>query len=172
MAQEEARLLEHAAIGSEHLLLGLISLRQLDGLPPLVGRGIDEAREATRRLTPAAPHPASGHIPFSKRAKKALEDALREAAASHVPFIAPGHILLAVLDDDASLAYRVLREMDVDIDEVRRRALASVQEEIKAVSAERSPAVDLVPRLAILEQQVARLAEQVTKLQSRLDENR
>jgi ATP-dependent Clp protease ATP-binding subunit ClpC len=169
LAQEEARLLEHRSIGTEHLLLGLISLREQAGDPPLVGVGIDVARDVTQRLSPAQA-PASSHIPFTTRAKKALEEALREATAAHVSFIAPGHILLGILDDTENLACRVLADMDVDLDDVRRRALASVQAEVKAGSGERSPAVDMVPRLAILEQQVTRLTAQVAKLQHRLDE--
>lgn len=169
LAQEEARGLDHHEIGTEHLLLGLIAQREQDGVPPLVGRGIAEARETTQRLVPAAPRPDSSHVPFSKRAKKALENSLREANAAHLSFIAPGHILAALLEDTGSVACQVLAEMDVDLDELRRRALSSVLTEPEAGAVDRSPVVETAPRLRELERQVTQLAAQVAKLQERLD---
>jgi ATP-dependent Clp protease ATP-binding subunit ClpC len=169
LAQEEARGLDHPEIGTEHLLLGLIAQREQDGAPPLVGRGLTEARAAVQRLVPASPRADSSHVPFSKRAKKALENALREANASQQAFIAPGHILAALLDDVESVACQVLSELDVDLEELRGRALASVLTEPETGGGDRSPVVEPAPRLRDLERQVTRLAAQVAELQKRLD---
>lgn len=114
MAQEEARQLQHNYIGTEHLLLGLIS-GDPDGFPARLLQGIglplDEARREVvaivGRGTGAMP---SGHIPFTPRAKKTLELALREALQLHDGHIRAEHILLGVIREGEGVGAQVMRK--------------------------------------------------------------
>jgi ATP-dependent Clp protease ATP-binding subunit ClpC len=122
LAQEEARLLKHNYIGTEHLLLALIhegqgvaarALAEFE-LPPL-----DQLREdVTKRVGTGATAP-SGHIPFTPRAKKVLELSLREALSLHHKYIGTEHILLGLLREGEGVAAQMLREYAGDLLKVR-----------------------------------------------------
>src|ERR1700733_2386073 len=85
LAQEEARMLDHGYIGTEHLLLGLIhegegvAARALESL----GIGLEAARQQVGAITGRGQQPPAGHIPFTPRAKMALEQAVREAGQGY-----------------------------------------------------------------------------------------
>jgi ATP-dependent Clp protease ATP-binding subunit ClpA len=112
MAQEEARQLQHNYIGTEHLLLGLIS-GEPGGLPARVLQGVgltlDEARREVASVVGRGKATPSGHIPFTPRAKKTLELALREAIQLNHNYIGSEHILLGVIREGAGVGTKVMR---------------------------------------------------------------
>jgi ATP-dependent Clp protease ATP-binding subunit ClpC len=111
-AQEEARDLKHNYIGTEHLLLGLIS-GDPDGLPARVLGGIGLTLEAAQREVVAivgfGKATPTGHIPFTPRAKKTLELALRETLQLGHGYIGPEHVLLAVIREGEGVGAQILR---------------------------------------------------------------
>src|SRR5512133_1818727 len=96
LAQEEARMLDHNYIGTEHLLLGLIregegyAARALESL----GISLDAVRQQVEVIIGRGQHAPSGPVPFTPRAKKVLELSLREALQLGHNYIGPEHILL------------------------------------------------------------------------------
>jgi len=122
LAQEEARLLGHASIGTEHILLGLlregdgVAARALDSL----GVGLQAARERVEADAGRGPG-HSGHIPFTPEAKRTLELSLREALQLGQNYIDTEHILLGLVGDPASPGARVLAELGGTADAVRQR---------------------------------------------------
>jgi ATP-dependent Clp protease ATP-binding subunit ClpA len=112
MAQEEARQLQHNYIGTEHLLLGLIS-GDPSGLPARVLQGVgltlDESRSEVVSIVGRGKATPSGHIPFTPRAKKTLELALREALQLNHNYIGPEHIMLGVIREGDGVGTKVLR---------------------------------------------------------------
>jgi ATP-dependent Clp protease ATP-binding subunit ClpA len=123
LAQEEARLLDHNVIGTEHLLLGMI--HEGEGIAAQVlesaGLSLEAARskvESTARRSPSSP---PGHIPFTPRAKKALEYALREAVELGSDFIGTEHLLLGLLREGRGFAIRVLVSLGADPGSVREQ---------------------------------------------------
>jgi ATP-dependent Clp protease ATP-binding subunit ClpA len=112
MAQEEARRMHHNYIGTEHVLLGL--LRQPEGLAygvlEGVGVNLDGTREKVTAMVGTGKSEPKGHIPFTPRAKKILELALREALALHNNYIGTEHILLGLIREGDGVAAQILRE--------------------------------------------------------------
>jgi ATP-dependent Clp protease ATP-binding subunit ClpA len=112
MAQEEARELQHNYIGTEHLVLGVIA-GDPSGLPARVLQGIglplDQARSEVIAIVGRGKKAASGHIPFTPRAKKTLELALREALQLGHDYIGPEHILLGVIREGQGVGAQVMR---------------------------------------------------------------
>jgi ATP-dependent Clp protease ATP-binding subunit ClpA len=111
LAQEEARRLNHNYIGTEHVLLGLlgergIACRVLQG----VGMSLDDAREEVRGVVGPGKKTPTGHIPFTPRAKKTLELALREALQLHHNFIGTEHILLGLIREGDGVAAQIMRD--------------------------------------------------------------
>jgi ATP-dependent Clp protease ATP-binding subunit ClpC len=134
LAQEEARALGHAAIGSEHILLGL--LREEEGLASRVLGSLGVELEATRqqvaRLAPRGEHGATGQIPFTPGATKVLELSLREALALGHNYIGTEHVLLGVVRDKDGTAARVLLEGGLEAETVRSALLDLLGEPIQA----------------------------------------
>src|SRR5689334_10564141 len=99
LAQEEARLLGHNYIGTEHVLLAVAD--QGDGLAATVlaeaGLTADAIRAEIETTIGRGTEPASGHVPFTPRAKKSLENAMRESMKHGDGMITPAHLLLGVL---------------------------------------------------------------------------
>ena len=125
LAQEEARLLDHNFIGTEHVLLGMLAEGEGIAAQVLVSADIslDAARsrvEATGRRGSSSP---SGHIPFTPRAKKVLEYALREALQLGGNFIDTEHLLLALLREGEGIAIQVLVNLGADLDRVREQVI-------------------------------------------------
>ncbi len=121
LAQDEARALGHNYIGTEHLLLGL--LREEDALPAGVLRSHDVALEAARTqvrsIVGSGDEVTSGQIPFTPRAKRVLELALREALSLGHNYIGTEHILLGLLREGEGVAVRVLLNLEVDPEALR-----------------------------------------------------
>src|SRR6201999_1339643 len=110
LAQEEARLLNHNYIGTEHLLLGLLGEPESVAGTVLAGYGL--TREGTRKKVTDMVGPGkkapSGHIPFTPRAKKTLELSLREALALGHNYIGTEHILLGLIREGDGVAAQIL----------------------------------------------------------------
>src|SRR5437763_1603709 len=125
LAQDEARLLKHNYIGTEHLLLGLI--REEEGLAARVLRSLDvsveEAREQVARVIGPGDGVTTGQIPFTPRAKKVLELALRESRSLGHNYIGTEHILLGLVRENEGVAARILLDFDADTDTVRNEVI-------------------------------------------------
>src|SRR6266550_5935668 len=110
LAQEEARRLDHNYIGTEHILLGLI--RESDGHAARalesLGISLDAVRQQVEEIIGRGQEAPSGHVPFTKRAKKALELSLRESLELGHNYIGTEHILLGLLREGDGVAAEVL----------------------------------------------------------------
>ena len=130
MGQEEARLLKHNYIGSEHLLLGL--LREGQGVAAEVletlGLTLETVRAEVVRLVGLGTEVAGGQIPFTPRAKAALEHSLRESTALGHGYIGTEHLLLGLVANSESVANRVFVEFDVHPEQVRDEVLRLLTE--------------------------------------------
>ncbi len=125
LAQEEARNLRHNYIGTEHMLLGL--LRESDGVAARVlgslEVNLEEVRAEVTRIVGEGDSESQGQIPFTPRAKKVLELALREALSLGHNYIGTEHILLGLVRESEGVAARILNDLDVDPDRVRQEAM-------------------------------------------------
>jgi ATP-dependent Clp protease ATP-binding subunit ClpA len=128
LAQEEARMMNHGYIGTEHILLGLI--HEGEGLAALVldgcGVELEHVRAFVERETGHDGNPPSGHIPFTPRAKKVLELSLREALQLRHNYIGTEHILLGLIREGEGLAAHALTDAGADLADVRQRLLDRV----------------------------------------------
>ncbi|HMK13292.1 MAG TPA: Clp protease N-terminal domain-containing protein, partial [Acidimicrobiales bacterium] len=123
LAQEEARLLRHDWIGTEHILLGLLREGDGFGAQALTSLGVthDAARaRVVAMIAPGETEP-SGHIPFTPRSKKVLELALREALRLGHSHIGTEHILLGLARERDGVGAQVLVQMGADLSAVCRR---------------------------------------------------
>jgi ATP-dependent Clp protease ATP-binding subunit ClpA len=127
-AQEEARGLGHPHIGTEHLLLGLF--REESGVAAVAlrssGLTLEAARDDVVRIAGRGEGAPTGQIPFTPRAKQALELALREAIALQHNYIGTEHILLALARGNDSTAARMLLDAGVDESTLREAVLANI----------------------------------------------
>jgi ATP-dependent Clp protease ATP-binding subunit ClpA len=110
LAQEEARMLNHNYIGTEHILLGLV--HEQDGIAARVitasGVTIEAARAQVESIIGRGDQAPSGHIPFTPRAKKVLELSLREALDQRRHYIGTEHILLGLLREGHGVGAQIL----------------------------------------------------------------
>jgi ATP-dependent Clp protease ATP-binding subunit ClpA len=124
-AQEEARALMHSHIGTEHILLGL--LREEEGLAARVLESLDITVERVRgqvvRIVGSGEEVTSGQIPFTPRAKKVMELALREALVIGHDYIGTEHILLGLVRENNGVAMRILLDFGADDETVRNEVL-------------------------------------------------
>ena len=125
LAQEEARMLDHNYIGTEHILLGLIHEHESVAAKALMSLGIslDAVRQAVVEIIGQGHQPPSGHIPFTPRAKKVLELSLRESLQLRTNYIGPEHILLALLREGSGVAIQVLTGAGVDLNRARQEVI-------------------------------------------------
>src|ERR671919_467766 len=129
LAQEEARLLNHNYIGTEHLLLGLIhegeglAAKALESL----GVSLDQVRSQVEDMIGVGTATPQGHIPFTPRAKKGLELSLREALQLGHNYIGTEHILLGLLREGEGVAAQVLMKIGLDMQKVRQTVLQLMQ---------------------------------------------
>ncbi len=125
LAQEEARRLHHNYIGTEHVLLGLLG--EPDGLAfqalERFGMSLDSTREEVKAIVGIGKAEHSGHIPFTPRAKKILELALREALQLHHNYIGTEHILLGVIREGDGVGAQVLKQHSADLTPIRMAVL-------------------------------------------------
>jgi ATP-dependent Clp protease ATP-binding subunit ClpA len=125
LSQEEARQLQHNYIGTEHILLGLIA--ESDGVASQAlarfGMTLDETRDDVKAIIGLGKATPTGHIPFTPRAKKVLELALREALQLRNDFIGTEHILLGVIREGQGVGAQIIKQHCPDLTEVRTAVL-------------------------------------------------
>ena len=151
LAQEEARMLNHNYIGTEHILLGLIhegegvaakSLESLD-------IKLEQVRSQVEEIIGPGQQAPSGHIPFTPRAKKVLELSLREALQLGHNYIGTEHILLGLIREGEGVAAQVLVKLCADLNRVRQQVIQLLsgyqgKEPAQAGPAEGTPSTSLV----------------------------
>ena len=128
LAKKEARTLNHDYIGTEHILLGLIreggvAAKALESL----GISLDAVRQQVEEIIGRGQQAPSGHIPFAKRAKKALELSLRESLQLGHNYIGTEHILLGLLREGDGVAAQVLVKLGADFNQVRQQVIQLLQ---------------------------------------------
>src|ERR687885_410980 len=125
LAQEEARMLNHNYIGTEHILLGLIHEGEGVAAKALESMGIslERVRQQVEEIIGAGQSPPSGHIPFTPRAKKVLELSLREALQLGHNYIGTEHILLGLIREGEGVAAQVLIKLGADLNRVRQQVI-------------------------------------------------
>ncbi|MBW3602877.1 MAG: NDP-hexose 4-ketoreductase, partial [Actinobacteria bacterium] len=125
LAQEEARMLNHNYIGTEHILLGLIhegegvAAKALESL----GISLEGVREQVEEIIGQGQTAPAGHIPFTPRAKKVLELSLREALQLGHNYIGTEHILLGLIREGEGVAAQVLQKLGADLNRVRQQVI-------------------------------------------------
>src|SRR5213593_4619004 len=125
LAQEEARMLNHNYIGTEHILLGLIhegegvAAKALESL----GISLEAVRAQVEEIIGQGQQAPSGHIPFTPRAKKVLELSLREALQLGHNYIGTEHILLGLIREGEGVAAQVLVKLGADLNRVRQQVI-------------------------------------------------
>jgi hypothetical protein len=131
LAQEEARELHHSFIGTEHLLLGMLREGTGSAARALTSMDVtlDAARHAVEASVGRGKHQSSGHIPFTPRAKKALELALRESLQLGQNFIGSGHLLLGLITQGDDVAIGILGHLHVDVTDLRARAIRELADD-------------------------------------------
>jgi len=125
LAQEEATMLGHNYIGTEHILLGLIhedegvAAKALESL----GISLQAVRQQVEEVIGQGQQPLSGHFPFTPRANKVLELALREAQQLGHNYIGTEHILLGLIREGEGVAAQILVKLGADLDRVRQQVI-------------------------------------------------
>ena len=125
LAQEEAKLLNHNYIGTEHILLGLIhegegvAAKALESLDI----SLDQVREQVQEMIGQGQQAPTGHIPFTPRAKKVLELSLREALQLGHSYIGTEHLLLGLIREGEGVAAQVLTKLGADTNRVRQQVI-------------------------------------------------
>jgi ATP-dependent Clp protease ATP-binding subunit ClpC len=137
-AQDEARLLGHNHIGSEHLLLGLLDVPGSVAQHVLESAGItaEAARVQLGEIAGPGSKSPTGHIPFTPRAKKVLELSLREALDQGKSYIGTEHILLAVIRDSDGAGAQILERLGWSLPALRQRVLESDRTAVPESAAE------------------------------------
>ncbi|MDQ3640395.1 MAG: ATP-dependent Clp protease ATP-binding subunit [Actinomycetota bacterium] len=125
LAQEEARLLNHNYIGTEHILLGLIHEGEGVAAKALeqLGISLEAVRTQVEEIIGQGGSSPSGHIPFTPRAKKVLELSLREALQLGHNYIGTEHILLGLIREGEGVAAQVLVKLGADLSRVRQQVI-------------------------------------------------
>src|ERR1700744_443980 len=150
LAQEEARMLNHNYIGTEHILLGLIhegegvAAKALESL----GISLEAVRQQVEEIIGQGQQAPSGHIPFTPRAKKVLELSLREALQLGHNYIGTEHILLGLIREGEGLAAQVLVKLGADLNRVRQQVIQLLNgyqsKEPAGAASESAPSTSLV----------------------------
>jgi ATP-dependent Clp protease ATP-binding subunit ClpC len=150
LAQYEARGLKHNYIGTEHILLGL--LREDEGIAARVLEHFDvtaeEVRAQVARIVGQGDEVTTGQIPFTPRAKKVLELALREALSMGHNYIGTEHILLGIVRENEGVASRILLDFEADAEKVRNeiiRALSGGKQSMAQAREEPSEPTEAFP---------------------------
>jgi prophage maintenance system killer protein len=158
LAQEEARLLRHGDIGTEHLLLGLLYEGEGVAAKALESLGIsrEDVRGQVEEIIGLGPGSPAGHIPFTPQAKKVLELSLREALALGHHCIGTGHLLLGLLREDKGVAAQALVRLGGGHARVRERVLDLLAGEC----GQADPQTQLAEDLAHAAEQLAQVRQQ------------
>jgi ATP-dependent Clp protease ATP-binding subunit ClpA len=131
MAQEEARLLNHNYIGTEHILLGLLAEDEGSAAQSLASLNVtlEAAREQVREMIGEGPQAPSGHIPFTPRAKTVLELSLRCALNLHSEVIGTEHLLLGLVTEGDGVGAQILERLGASGETVRETVLELAEAE-------------------------------------------
>ncbi|WP_354670958.1 Clp protease N-terminal domain-containing protein [Actinomadura sp. DC4] len=158
-AKEEALLLDHDHIGTEHILLGLLRDDTETAVNVLtsLGAGLAPARTQVEEMVGRGQPGDPGDIPFTPRAKKVLELSLREALQLGHNYIGSEHILLGLLREGSGGGAQVLRGLDVDFDELRGGILAVLRSRQQPRSVFASGGSSLESRLTAIEDRLERI---------------
>ncbi|WP_275412924.1 Clp protease N-terminal domain-containing protein, partial [Actinoplanes palleronii] len=157
LAQEEARMLNHNYIGTEHILLGLIhegegvAAKALESL----GISLEGVRQQVEEIIGQGQQAPSGHIPFTPRAKKVLELSLREALQLGHDYIGTEHILLGLIRENEGVAAQVLVKLGADLGRVRQQVLQLISGHVGKEPAA-APAGEAAPASSALLDQFGR----------------
>ncbi len=150
LAQEEARMLNHNYIGTEHILLGLIHEGEGVAAKALESLGIspEAVRSQVEEIIGQGQQAPSGHIPFTPRAKKVLELSLREALQLGHNYIGTEHILLGLIREGEGVAAQVLVKLGADLNKVRQQVIQLLNgyqaKEPAGTATEATPSTSLV----------------------------
>jgi ATP-dependent Clp protease ATP-binding subunit ClpC len=125
LAQDEARLLNHNYLGTEHLLLGLIREGEGVAVKALESLGISLAavRAQVQEIIGQGQSAPISHIPFTPQAKQVLELSFREALQLHHDYIGTEHLLLGLIGEGDGVAAQVLMQLGADLFRVRQRVI-------------------------------------------------
>jgi ATP-dependent Clp protease ATP-binding subunit ClpC len=125
LAQEEARLLDHSYIGTEHILLGIV--REGEGIAATaldaLGISLETVRQQTEEIIGRGQSASPERVPFTPRAKKVLELALRESLQMGHTYIGTEHILLGLIREGDGVAAQVLTRLGADLSRVRQQVI-------------------------------------------------
>jgi ATP-dependent Clp protease ATP-binding subunit ClpC len=179
LAQEEARSLYYAHVGSDHILLGLLREGEGVAVKVLEARGItlDAARQQVEALRPRPGMPADAveHVPFTPNAKAVLEESLRQALKLGHNYIGTEHLLLAILRGPDRMAGRVLLGLGADFDQLRADTLhrlpgrgARLGSSPTGLSEDRS---NLLRKINAVFDENDRLTREVARLRQRLEQH-
>jgi hypothetical protein len=130
LAQEEARMLDHNYIGTEHILLGLLHEGRGSGARTLEAMDVtlDAVRDQVIAIIGRGHAQPSGHIPFTPRAKKSLELSLREALQLGDGYIGTGHLLLGLIHQGDNVAVKILGTLGADLKDLRTRVTEELRD--------------------------------------------
>jgi ATP-dependent Clp protease ATP-binding subunit ClpC len=167
LAQEEARMLNHNYIGTEHILLGLIhegegvAAKALESL----GISLEGVRQQVEEIIGQGQQAPSGHIPFTPRAKKVLELSLREALQLGHNYIGTEHILLGLIREGEGVAAQVLVKLGADLNRVRQQViqLLSGYQGKEPAAAGTGPAGESAPSTSLVLDQFGRNLTQAAR---------
>ena len=160
LAQEEARMLNHNYIGTEHILLGLI--REGEGVAAKalesLGISLDAVRQQVEEIIGQGQEAPSGHIPFTPRGKKVLELSLRESLQLGHNYIGTEHILLGLIREGDGVAAQVLVRLGADLNRVRHQVIQLIA---GRPLREGTPGPEVQARLDVVEIRLAVLEHRV-----------
>jgi Clp amino terminal domain, pathogenicity island component/UvrB/uvrC motif len=171
LAQDEARMLNHNYIGTEHILLGLIhegggvAAKALESL----GISLQAVRAQVEEIIGHGPEPPpSGHIPFTPRAKKVMELSLRESLQLGHKYIGTEHILLGLIREGDGVAAQVLVKLGADLNRVRQQVIILLHgyqgkepSPSETAAGEHTLPSEVQARLDVVEGRLAALEQQV-----------
>jgi ATP-dependent Clp protease ATP-binding subunit ClpA len=177
LAQEEARMLDHNYIGTEHILLGLV--HEEDGLAARalteLNVSLDTVRDRVEYIIGRGKQTPSGHIPFTPRAKKVLELSLKESIQLGHNHIGTEHILLGLMREGDGVACRVLEELGLSTNAVRQAVIRQIsQRSPESLATSLGPATTIEFRLKRIESRLGiapsetlrSLDEQITRVRA------
>jgi Clp amino terminal domain, pathogenicity island component len=172
LAQEETRRLGHTSVGTEHLLLGLLSEPEGLGARALVAVGVplDGLRAEVERTIGRGEGAPAGHLPFQPRSKKVLELALREALQLGCNYIGTEHILLGLVREGEGVAAQVLVGPGVDLPTLRQEVMRLFAVGANDVTPG-PPRERLIADIEALYEEIVRLSREVHRLTELLREH-
>ena len=150
LAQQEARMLNHNYMGTEHLLLGLIHEGEGVAAKALeaMGIGLDAARQHVEEIIGLGQQTPSGHIPFTPRLKKVLQLSFREALQLGHNYVGPEHLLLGLVREGDGVAAQVLVRLGADLNRVRQQVIQLLHGYVGTQQAAAEPAAAEPARLS------------------------